>query len=389
MLFKIVISSLVIYLFILFLEKHLYDKRINKLLIRILVNGTRGKSSVTEYITGALRASAKNTLGKITGIVPTIILNNGIKKRIRRFNGARVQEQIKVVRFAASQKAEALVLECMSIQPDLQQLESRIFKPHIYVLTNILNDHQEEMGLSEEEQAESICSAIPASSIVVTNEKRFLGMIKSFAEKKKSIVHTCEGITSSFIQLESVVDENIRIALKVCSLLKLDMNLSEKAMRRIQEDKTPLNKEYLSGDKKITFINGFAVNDVPSAEVFVNSFEKKMGVFENPIYIFNSRSDRPYRTAEFAKWFSGLKNISSIYLIGSHSIKAKKEMVRRGMDKSKLKILKHNEIKNLLDDIDNSDCKEVTLIGIGNIAVDGFSVIKQFIPENILESVRL
>ena len=48
-----------------------------------------------------------------------------------------------------------------------------------------------------------------------------------------------------------------------------------------------------------------------------------------------------------------------------------------------------NEINKLFTDISEFESREVTLIGIGNIAGEGFQVINHFIPENNLEGLRL
>lgn len=390
MLFQLVIISLLIFLISLFVEKYQYDRRIDNLNTRLLINGTRGKSSVTEYIAAALRVSGKNAIGKITGVSPTIILTDGTKKIIRRFNGARLQEQIKVVRFASSQKANSLVLECMSIQPELQKMESRILKPHIYVITNILNDHQEELGFNLEEQAEAICSAIPFNSVIVTNEKRFLGMIKSIAENRNSMVFTCEDKSNlSLDELTSYNRDNVLIALKVCKLLNLDISVSEKTILRILRDRSPIHSEQIRNNKNIRFFNAFSVNDVFSTEKVIKEFENKFGLIENPIFIFNSRSDRPYRTLEFARWFGKINNIFRIYLIGSHSLKARKELINNGIADSTIKILKINNLNELFANFDEFEHKEINVIGVGNILGGGFEVIKHFIPENNLETLRL
>ena len=44
--------------------------RRRKIPIRIHVNGTRGKSSVAEFIAAGLRASGRTPFAKITGIIP-------------------------------------------------------------------------------------------------------------------------------------------------------------------------------------------------------------------------------------------------------------------------------------------------------------------------------
>lgn len=389
MLVQIVLSSTFIFIVLLLIEKKIYDKRINRLAIRILVNGTRGKSSVTEFITAALTASEKTTVGKITGILPTLIISDGTKRIIKRYNGARVQEQFKVVIFAAQQKADVLVLECMSISPELQRLESRTFKPHIYVITNILNDHQEELGQSEKEQAEAICSAIPANSIVVTNENTFLDLIKLHASRKNSIVYACNNNVETLDNVKSIDKDNMVIALQVCQILKLDFEKSKEAMLNVIAKRTPIYTEINRDGKVIKFINAFAANEPKSTEKILQMFEDEQGTIINKIFIFNSRSDRPLRTIEFVKWLAIVRNIQRIYLIGTHSLKAKKELLRIGFDDSMLVIMKDNELKRLLEDVDNISGNQITIIGIGNIADGGFKVCNLFTQSSVLEDIKI
>lgn len=389
MLFQIVLSSTIFFVVFLFIEKKIYNRRINRLTYRILVNGTRGKSSVTEFITAALTASDKKTIGKITGILPTLILSDGTKRFIKRYNGARVQEQFKVVKFASRQNADALVLECMSISPELQRLESRTFKPHIYIITNILNDHQEELGWSEKEQAEAICSAIPANSVIVTNEKSFLDLIRSHASSKNSIVYTSENNFEISDKIKPVDKENMAIALQVCQILKLDFEKSKEAMLNVIANRNPIYTEINRDGKVIRFINAFAANEPKSTEKILRMFEDEQGIIINKILVFNSRSDRPLRTMEFVKWLETVENVLRIYLIGNHSPKAKKELIKIGFDASVLIIMKDNNFNKLLEDVDNISGNQITIIGIGNIADDGFKVCNLFTQSSVLEGIKI
>jgi len=54
-----------------------HQKRIYSIPIRIHVNGTRGKSSVTRLIGAALRAGGIKTITKVTGTYPRLILEDG------------------------------------------------------------------------------------------------------------------------------------------------------------------------------------------------------------------------------------------------------------------------------------------------------------------------
>ncbi|TFH29311.1 MAG: poly-gamma-glutamate synthase PgsB, partial [Myxococcales bacterium] len=59
------------------LELILHRRRLKKIPIRIHVNGTRGKTSVTRLIAAGLREAGIRCVAKTTGTVPRFILPNG------------------------------------------------------------------------------------------------------------------------------------------------------------------------------------------------------------------------------------------------------------------------------------------------------------------------
>ena len=101
-------------------EKIRHERRLNRIPIRIHVNGTRGKSNVTRLIAAALRRSGIRTLGKTTGTIPRLILPDGNEKTVRRWAPANIIEQIKTVAIADKLKVNAIVIECMALMPYLQ-----------------------------------------------------------------------------------------------------------------------------------------------------------------------------------------------------------------------------------------------------------------------------
>ncbi|MGB5548228.1 MAG: poly-gamma-glutamate synthase PgsB, partial [Polyangiales bacterium] len=110
-------------------ELLLHRRRLGRIPIRIHVNGTRGKTSVTRLIAAGLREAGVRTLAKTTGTVPRFILPNGREVPVYRPGGANVIEQKQSVTMAAAQRAEALVVECMALQPQLQWLsESKLVR---------------------------------------------------------------------------------------------------------------------------------------------------------------------------------------------------------------------------------------------------------------------
>ena len=87
-----------------------HQRRVRSIPIRVHVNGTRGKSSVTRLIGAGLRAAGIPTITKVTGTFPRLILEDGSDVHIHRRGEANILEQVSIVRFAAKRKAQALVV---------------------------------------------------------------------------------------------------------------------------------------------------------------------------------------------------------------------------------------------------------------------------------------
>jgi len=119
------------------LELIVHRRRLRRIPIRIHVNGTRGKTSVTRLIAAGLREAGVRCVAKTTGTVPRFILPNGREVPVYRPGGPNVIEQKQAVTMAAAQRAEALVVECMALQPHLQWLsESKLVRATHGVITN-------------------------------------------------------------------------------------------------------------------------------------------------------------------------------------------------------------------------------------------------------------
>jgi len=123
-------------------EGLLHRRNLSRIPIRIHVNGTRGKSSVVRLIAGGLREGGVVTCAKTTGTLARMILPDASEYQVFRPAGANVIEQVRIVSAAASYGAQAIVAECMALQPQLQWLcESRFLKATHGVITNARADH--------------------------------------------------------------------------------------------------------------------------------------------------------------------------------------------------------------------------------------------------------
>jgi gamma-polyglutamate synthase len=361
-------------------EKIRLVKAIKAIRYRFHVNGTRGKSSVTSYIAAGLRASDIKTFAKITGIIPTIIHPDGSEEAIRRKGPARVHEQFAMIKKAYKEQCESMALECMSLHPENQRVESLALRPTIYVITNIGEDHFEEMGKSIEERVTSICSAIPKNGIVVTIEDSNLSLIAQWGAKKNARLITAKDFTTGISLPDGIFAQNINLALTAIEASGLDTSAAKTAIIEYASQQKSLLTTAQTGAKEYFFLNGFAVNDPPSADSFINSWLNTLsGTFD--IYIIlNTRSDRPERTKLFSAWLVGGNNFAGVLVTGNH-----RKAAMRMLKKAALPLhvaSSAGEAIAQMDAIAASSDKKCLFIGIGNIADTGFEIINEIDNRN-------
>ena len=147
-----------------------HQQRIHSIPIRIHINGTRGKSSVTRLIGAGLRAGGISNITKVTGTFPRLIIEDGTETYIHRKAAANILEQLSIVKYAASRNVKALVMECMALQPQYQTItEHQMIHSNIGVMTNIRLDHTDVMGHTLPEIAETLGRTIPKNEHLFTS----------------------------------------------------------------------------------------------------------------------------------------------------------------------------------------------------------------------------
>ena len=181
----IIVIGIVITLYLGIKEKRKNEENINKLNLRINVNGIRGKSTATRLITGVLNEAGYKVVGKTTGTSPRMIYWNNKKEEVivRNSAGANIKEQVHVIDKAVKVGAEALVCECMAVRPEYQDVyQNDIFKANITVIVNVLEDHLDVMGPTTDEIAMAFSNTIPYNGYLVVDNGPY---VKYFTEECK------------------------------------------------------------------------------------------------------------------------------------------------------------------------------------------------------------
>ncbi len=144
-----------------------------RIILRVAVTGTRGKSAVTRLLAGVVRETGLPVAAKTTGSRPVFIRSDGTESVLPRTGRPSILEQKAVLRAAGRLGARALVAEMMSIRPENLRAEARlILRPNIVVITNARLDHRPEMGGTKDRVALSLSAAIaPGSTVFVLEEE--------------------------------------------------------------------------------------------------------------------------------------------------------------------------------------------------------------------------
>ncbi|MFG3103679.1 poly-gamma-glutamate synthase PgsB [Streptomyces sp. NPDC048182] len=300
---------------------------------RVLVNGIRGKSSITRLCAGALRGGGLVTVSKTTGTAARFIHPDATEEPVyRKFNISNIVEQIGIVRRAATYRPDALVIECMAVMPALQEVnQEKLIRSTIGVLCNVREDHLEEMGPTLDDVARSLSRSMPVGGVCVTAERDRLHILQEEADKRdcRLIAVDPETVTDAELRGFSwfTFKENVAIALAVAELLGIERQTAMQGMWDAPPDPGVLSVErYVTPEgKRLRFANVFAANDPESTLMNVKQLED-LGAIRRPLsVVINCRPDRVERNGQMGTIVPDL-GAETVFLIG-HPTKSARDAI--------------------------------------------------------------
>ena len=349
-----------------------HQRNVKAIPMRIHVNGTRGKSSVTRLIAAGLRAGGKRTVAKITGTLPRVVLPDGRESSIIRLMGANIIEQKYIYRYAVSEKPDAIVIECMAVNPVFQWITERKFvRSTISVITNCRADHQDLMGSTEQSVTLSLSNTIPNSGICYTAENVHFGLLKKVADKRHCKIHKVRPVDVSkqelaqFRYIEHA--ENVQLALAVCAEAGISREVALRGMQGANPDPGALRKYQIrDGGKLITFYNVFASNDPESTALVIRMVTGHL-VDSQQIIILNNRADRLFRSHQLVDAVTKLE-FSHLLLTGEITDKVEAYALQAGIPQAKLINLGEPDPDEVYRKVAELTLHESHVLGIGNMA---------------------
>ena len=368
-------------------EYWLHRRRLAGIRVRVHVNGTRGKSSVTRLVAAGLRAGGLRTCAKTTGTLPRFIMPDGSEFPVFRPARTNIIEQLRIVSAAAANGAEALVIECMALQPYLQWLsEARMLRATHGVITNARADHLDVMGPTEPDVALALAGMVPHGGALITSEQRHMQVFRAAAADRRSrlvevtepdVARVTDAELAGFSYIEHA--ENLALALQVCAELGVERGVALAGMWAARPDPgVMLDYELDFFGRRLVLVNAFAANDPESTERLWRMAIERHPELTRRVAVFNCRADRGDRSRQLAVALAGWPPARRVVLIGSGTHLFARAAVKAGVDAASLVSADGADVNEVFETILEQAGRQALVVGMGNIAGPGMSLVRLF-----------
>lgn len=286
----------------------------SRLPVRIHVHGSRGKSSVTNLIAKLLRDNGVRVVSKTTGDLPLLTLPDGSVTEIRRYGPARINEQIRIIKQAATLGAEALVVEGMALHPETIWQTGRILDATLAVITNTRPDHAESMGQGRAGVIQTLSLLIPTNAALLTSDEAGCAQLQTIALQNNSRFSAISGPWASQPQLLA-----LEAAKQACSTLGRECEFSAATF-----DAALLNDLCTELDldgTRVLFCDLLSANDLESSQLLWSALIKQRHLGSDWAFaaILATRADRPLRSRAFVDWLIAEFAGQGLVLTGDHA----------------------------------------------------------------------
>jgi poly-gamma-glutamate synthase PgsB/CapB len=367
-------------------EFYAHQRRAYSIPIRIHVNGTRGKSSVTRLIAAGLRAGGIPTMAKTTGTLPRIIDMKGLEVPINRPGSSNVIEQVKVFRYFFKRHPKAIVIECMAVNPEYQWLcENKFVHATAGVITNARMDHILEMGPTIENIARSLCNTLPENGIAFTSEDKMFWLMKRQARKANCKLYQADAESVSYMDLARFDHiehaDNIALALAVCEHYGVPREVALSGMVTAHPDAGALRiYECVEDDRVVQFVHALAANDPNSTLAIWQKMKELTTDLGTVFVILNTRADRYDRTQQLLEMLQeGMPNdFHYLFLTGESTERVYNSLPRYGIAQSKAVKIGITSPEHTYAEVYKRVENIGTVFAIGNVGQGGLDIANHF-----------
>jgi len=373
-------------------ESWRHARHLKRIPLRVHVNGSRGKSSVARLIAAGLRGGGLRVVAKTTGSAAVVVHTDGRETPVRRRGAPNIREQLSIIRNAARERCDALVIECMAIRPDLQRTSERgIVKATHGVITNVRPDHLEVMGPTMDDVAASLAGTVPRKAHLLTAEIAYAPYLQRRAVRARS---QFTGVGAADVTPTEMAGfryvefpENVALALATCTAAGVDRAQALRGMYGVTPDVGALTRWHLDEQgKDLTFLNAFAAND-PVSYVRIWEHLRLNDRPDEVILLMNNREDRQRRCKDLAPLL-GRDLLAGRYVLIGTGTKLLGDMLRRqGLTRDAVLDLAGLPAPRLWDRLVELAPPRALIVGVGNIADIGNDLLAHLRGRLPVESV--
>jgi gamma-polyglutamate synthase len=276
--------------------------------VRIHVAGTRGKSTTTRLIAAGLRAGGLRVVAKTTGTEPRLIRPDGSEAAWPRRGPPSVREQTRFFAKAVRLRADAAVVECMAIRPEMVfASEHHLIRATSAVITNARADHLEDIGEHPDAAADAVRWAVPLKGKLFVADEAATPALRSSAHMRGTDIIVVDTAGLGALAADRA------LALAVCAAHGVPAAIAGPAMDNATSDPGGFFTRNLAvGGKAVRFANAFACNDVASLALLWRAVEGS----SKPVVLLNARRDRPLRTRRFLEFLAAREPAPIVFVAG-------------------------------------------------------------------------
>lgn len=303
--------------------------RLQRIPLRVLVTGSRGKSSTVRLIHAALSGAGIPTLGKMTGTASRELDTAGVEHPTNRIGQVSILEMIETVHRSLVRDAtppQAIVLECMAVTPQLIDMCAEdIVRPQVSVVTNALWDHLEEQGTTLQDIAISLSGAMSGAELAVTAEHRVatLSTLAFEAQAHGCVFDAVSGdrVPAEILEgLKGAHPDNVAIALAVAAYAGVDRETAIRGMREATVEPLPTRPVTATIDGIEWWYRDIgSINDTDSLTPALLDARAQMPADAVTLAILTTRWDRPLRAIQFAASITPT-DVDGIVIVGEPDV---------------------------------------------------------------------
>ena len=303
--------------------------RLQRIPLRVLVTGSRGKSSTVRLIHAALSEAGIPTLGKMTGTASRELDTAGTEHSTHRIGQVSILEMLEAVNRSFRRDAvapEAVVLECMAVTPDLIRMcTDDIVRPQASIVTNALWDHLEEQGTTLEQIAVSLSNVMRGAKVAITAEHRVATRAVLAYEAQ---VHGCTFDAVSGTEVEAGIlarlpgahPDNVAMALAVAAYAGVDRETAVRGMEIASVEPLPtLPVTAMIDGIEWWYRDIGSINDTDSLTPALVGAKAQMPSDAVTLAILTTRWDRPLRAIQFAASITPA-DVDGIVIVGEPDV---------------------------------------------------------------------